>query len=426
MNQTRLRVLFCDHLNLARGKYLPAAHDGDGESRFCQGIYALAYDKELLPAPCSKLLEGLPDMVARFSGQDIRPGWDGHRVVIADQFDSAGNPLPVAGRHLLRRTVAEWRDAGYVPKVGIELEAYACIRQDQQWVPYDTPGAFVYSTGPFSDPVGFTDAIWTQAEACGFPLEMITTEFDSPQFEFTLCYDEAVEAADTVFLFRLMAREIAFRHGILLTFMPKPIADLSGSGVHVNFSLWNENGDNAIGDPDSGHNLSALGRSCVAGLIRHHRGLSGLLAPTVNSYARLQPASLSGYWRNWGVDHRGVTVRVSSETGDHARIEHRMADGAANTYTAVASILQAALLGYRNDYPLQPAETADCLDNHDAEDGVPEDLGGALNELAGDTALVAAVGEELVGNLETVKRHEIEVTAGLSGPELRNYYLYYL
>ena len=150
------------------------------------------------------------------------------------------------------------------------------------------------------------------------------------------------------------------------------------------------------------------------------------MAPTVNSYERLQPASLSGYWRNWGVDHRGVTTRVSSETGDHARIEHRMADGAANTYTMVASILQAALLGYRNNYPLQPAETSDCLENHDAEDGVPENLGDALDALISDTALVTAVGSELVGNLETIKRYEIDSTAGLSGSALRDYYLYYL
>lgn len=428
MANERLRVLFCDHLNLARGKYLPGTHNDGGESRFCQGIYALTYDKELLPAPCSTLLEGLPDMIARFSGNEIRDGWhDNEKVVVADQFDSAGNPLPVDGRGLLKRTVKQWQQLGYSPKVGIELEAYAFVMDEQgSWQPSYTPGAFVYGTGPFADPNGVTDAIWARAEDCGFNVEMITSEFDAPQFEFTLRFDDAVKALDDVFLFRQMARETALEHGVLLTFMPKPIPDLSGSGVHVNFSLWDDKGNNAIGDTASDDNLSDLGRSCVAGLMHHHRGLAGLLAPTVNSYSRLEPASLSGYWRNWGSDHRGVTTRITSETGTHARIEHRMADGAANPYTLVASVLQAARLGLVNKYDLPPAETADCLENHDAEDGVPDDLAGALRELQADTELVAAVGADLVGNLATIKEDEIEKTSQLKKDTLRDFYIHYL
>jgi glutamine synthetase len=428
MNNERLRLLFCDHLNLARGKYLPGNHAEGGESRFCQGIYALTYDKELIPAPCSTLLEGLPDMIARFEGDDIREGWHGNeRVVIADQFDSAGAPLPVCGRGLLKRTVGQWKTLGCDARVGIELEAYAYTQDDEgNWQPYETPGAFVYSTGPFADPIGFTDEIWQTAESCGFPLEMITSEFDAPQFEFTLVFDDAVKAVDDIFLFRLMAREVAFEHGVLLTFMPKPIEGLSGSGVHVNFSLWDQSGHNAIGDTTSDDNLSDLGKACVAGLMHHHRGMAALLAPTVNSYSRLEEASLSGYWRNWGSDHRGVTTRITTETGSHARIEHRMADGAANPYTAVATVLQAARLGLVNKYPLPAAETADCLETHDAEDGVPDNLGEALKELQADSALVEAVGADLVGNLVTIKEDEIEKTSALKNDTLRDFYIHYI
>ena len=428
MSSQRLRVLFCDHLNLARGKYLPGDHNVGGETRFCQGIYALTYDKELLPAPCSTLLEGLPDMVARFDGSDIRDGWHSNeKVVVADQFDRMGNPLPVCGRGLLKRTAEQWQKLGYQVKVGIELEAYAyCQNEKGEWQPYDTPGAFVYSTGPLTDPLGFNDAIWQCAEECGFPLEMLTSEFDSPQFEFTLKFDDVVKAIDDIFLFRLMAREVAMEHGVLLTFMPKPISTLSGSGVHVNFSLWDDKGNNAIGDAGADDKLTPLGRSCVAGLMHHHRGLAGLLAPTVNSYARLGPASLSGYWRNWGEDHRGVTTRVSSETGPHARIEHRMADGAANPYTLVAAVLQAARLGLENNYALTPAETADCLESQDAQDGVPDDLAAALVELQKDSALVSAIGEELVGNLAVIKADEIEKTAALNEDQMREFYMHYI
>ncbi len=427
MSDVKLRVLFCDHLNLARGKYLPLRL-ASGETRFCQSIYALAYDKELLPAPCSLLLEGLSDMTARYDASEARHGWlDAERVVIADQFDSAGNSLAVCGRTLLQNTVQQWQGLGYETKVGIELEAYAFIRDASgAWSPCDTPGAFVYGTGPFVDPLRLTDKIYRQAEICSFPLEMITSEFDSPQFEFTLRYADAVTAVDDIFLFRLMARELAIREGILLTFMPKPIPELSGSGVHINFSLWDAHGANAIGDADSEDNLSELGRSCVAGLMHHHRAMAGLLAPTVNSYLRLQPASLSGYWRNWGEDHRGVTTRISAETGDHARIEHRMADGAANPYTAAATVLQAARLGYEKGYALPPAETGDCLEHHDATDGVPEDLSTALAELQSDTDLVDAIGADLVGNLATIKEYEVESTAGMDLLQLREYYIHYI
>ena len=428
MNKRRLRALFCDHLNLARSKYLPFTDASDGETRFCQGAYAVTYDKELIPAPGSKMLDGLPDMIARYQGKEIRQSWhEGDLVVVCDLLESDGKPLSMCGRTLLKRTVEEWKSLGYSPKVGIELEAFAFAQNEEgEWMPYDTPGAFVYSTGPFTDPVGFTDEIWQRAHACGFRLEMITSEYDAPQFEFTLRYDDAVKAIDDSFLFRLLAREVAFEQGILLSFMPKPIAEVGGSGLHVNFSLNDAHDNNVIGDASSEDFLSDIGRGCLAGLMQHHKGLAGLLAPTINSYERLQPASLSGYWCNWGVDHRGVTARVSSETGAHARIEHRMADGAANPYVATAAILQAAKLGYQNQYSLQAAETGDCLENHDATEGVSDGLAGALQDLEADAALVAAVGETLTQNLIFTKQIEIEKVSTLDTLGQRNYYIHYI
>jgi glutamine synthetase len=424
----RLRLLFCDHLNLARGKYLPASKIGDGSSRFCQGVFAIGYDKDLLAAPGSKMLEGLPDMDAVYRAADIREGWEpATKVVVADLAESGGAPLAVCGRSLLKRTAWEWEALGYTPRVGLELEAYAFQRDGAgKLVPYDTPGAYVYATGRLADPVRFADAIWDKAAAAGLRLDSITTEYDSPQFEFTLAPDDAVKAVDEAFLFRLLARETALEHGIILTFMPKPIADRSGSGLHVNFSFLDKDGRHALGDSRTPAAMAPLMRGCVAGLMHHHRGMAGLLAPTVNSYERLKPASLSGYWRNWAVDHRGVTTRLSAEGGGRSRIEHRMGDGAANPYTAVAVVLQAAKLGLAGGYELPPAETGDCIGRQDAEEGAPDNLAGALDTLAGDHKLVAAVGKALVQNHIFVKRHEIEKTASLEGDSLRDFYIYYV
>lgn len=424
----RLRVLFCDHLAIARGKYVTLKPGQSGGARFCRGTFGVTFEKELIPAPGAMVMEGLPDMEAAYTAEDIRPGWQPFtKVAIGDLKANDGSPLPMCGRSALKRAVTDWQSMGYEPMVGIELEAFAFqIESDGSLKPYETPAAHVYATGPFADPRGFTDALWEKATAAGFRIDSMNTEYDAPQFEFTLTYDRAVKAVDDIFLFRLLAREVAFQHGIVLTFMPKPILTVGGSGVHINFSLQDEKGHNTISGGHDASHFNALTLGSTAGLMKHHQALAGLLAPSANSYQRLQPASLSGFWQNWAVDHRGVTVRLSAEAGPSARIEHRMGDATANPYTHTAAVLQAARLGVVNAYPLQPIETGDCLENKDATHSVAENLGGALDALEADTALTQAIGEGLVANHVGIKRHEIERTASLEGDALRDYYIRFI
>lgn len=427
----RLRAVFCDHLSILRGKYLPPAKMRDDESRFAQATFAVHYDKDLLiEAPGTACLAGIPDMALRWSGAEIRQGWEpGTKVVLGDLYGANGDPLPLCPRGALKRAVAAWEAKGLTPKIGIELEAFAFVRRDDgTLVPYDTPGGVVYGTGNFTDPRRFTDAIWDKAQEIGLPLDLITAEYDSPQFEFTLTFDSAVAHVDSVVLFRQMAREVALDHGIVLTFLPKPIAGKGGSGMHVNLSFTGADGSNALargarGDPDD---MTDLARGCIAGWMRHHKGMAGLLAPNALSYARLQPASLSGYWCNWGGDNRNVTVRLSAEGGKKARLEHRMADAAANPYTAVATVLQAALLGVNAGYPLPPMETGDGFTHNDAPYGVAASLGEALDDLAADAALGDAVGSGLVENHLYMKRAEVTKTAGMDHDALRDWYIWYV
>lgn len=427
----RLRAMFCDHLSIMRGKYLPASKMKDDESRFARPTFSVHYDKDLLiEAPGTMCLEGIPDMALRWRADEIRAGWEPNtKVVTGDLHGGDGTPLPMCPRGALKRAVAAWEAIGLTPKVGIELEAYAFVRNDGgQIVPYDTPGGVVYGTGNFTDPRRFTDAIWNKAQEIGLPLDLITAEYDTPQYEFTLTFDSAVQHVDTVVLFRQMAREIALDHGIILTFLPKPIAGKGGSGLHVNLSFTDHNGANALAKGDVGdpNNLSDLARGCIAGWMHHHKGMAGLMAPNALSYARLQPASLSGFWCNWGGDNRNVTVRVSAEGGKKARLEHRMADAAANPYTTVATVLQAALLGVQNQYPLQPLETGDGFTHNDAPHGVAASLSEALDDLQADTALSNAVGAGLVENHLYMKRAEVDKTAALEGDALRDWYIWYV
>lgn len=427
----RLRVLFCDHLSIMRGKYLPAAKMRDDESRFAQPTFSVHYDKDLLlEAPGTKCLEGIPDMTLRWKADEIRQGWEPNtRVVLGDLYEADGSPLPMCPRGALKRAVAAWKVHGLTPKVGIELEAYAFTRNaDGRIVPYDNTGGVVYGTGNFTDPRRFTDAIWNKAQEIGLPLDLITAEYDTPQYEFTLTVESAVEHVDQVVLFRQMAREIAWDHGILLSFLPKPIPGKGGSGLHVNLSFTDAKDHNAIanGDRGSPDSLNDLAKGCIAGWMRHHKAIAGLVAPNALSYARLQPASLSGYWCNWGGDNRNVTVRVSAEGGKKARLEHRMPDAAANPYTTVATILQAALLGYQGKYELPPRETGDGFTSNDAPHGVAASLSEALDDLVADRALSSAVGQGLVDNHVFMKRAEVEKTAALEGDALRDWYIWYL
>jgi glutamine synthetase len=426
----RLRAIFCDHLSLIRGKYLPASNIADGDTNFCRTTFGVHFDKDLLPAPGAMMMEGLPDMELRWQADDIRNSWhDGTKIVIGDLYGMDGAPLPMCGRAALKRAIAAWNEDGLTPMIGIELEAFAFQKDaDGNLIPYDAPGAIVYGTGPGTDPLGFNDAIWEAAEKLGFQLDMITAEYDAPQFEYTLTFDNALKAVDDIVLFRQMAREIALGFGVILTFLPKPLAEAGGSGMHINFSFQDPDGNNALPkDGESGpDHLSDLASGCIAGLVHHHKGLAGLLAPTANSYKRLQPASLSGYWKNWGGDHRNVTTRVSEEGGTKTRLEHRMADASANPYTAAAAVLQAARLGVKNGYALPARETGDGFELTDAKEGVATDLNLAMDDLEADTALREAVGETLVDNQIFMRRAEVEKTADLDDVALRDFYINYI
>ena len=433
----RIRVLFADQLGLARGKYLPRKFAQNGEARFCKGAYAVTYAKDLIDAPGAGLAEGLPDIEAVFDMSDLRQGWEpGTAIALADLKDG-GEPFGLCGRSSLKSVIEKWTNKGVQsksvlkkrgakglkPMIGFEAEAYIFQRdENRKWVPYDTPGSFVYGTGPFADPAGLTDLIWETAETCGLSLESMNAEYDSPQFELTMSFDEALKACDDFFLFKLMAREVLFKRGYLLSFMPKPILNLSGTGLHLNLSFQDSSGDNIFRRKTETGPLPEIMAGCTAGLVKHHEALGGLLAPTVNSYARLQPASLSGYWANWGYDHRGVAVRISAETGSGSRIEHRVADCAVSPYIAASAMLNAALLGVENNYDLPPAETGDGLETVNTDRHIAADLGASLDNLENDKSLCEAVGQLLIDNYIAIKRMEIKELDGQDHDGIFTYY----
>lgn len=416
----RTRAMFCDMLNLPRGKYVPVDVAAGGSIGFARGAFAVSYDRELLTIPGCGYYEGLPDMQLNLD-DDRRASWQsGTEIALGDLYVD-GEPFGLCARSMLKRCVSEWQAIGYTPMIGLETEGYVFQRdEDGVWRPYDTPGAFVYGTGPENDPRGLTDEIWEAAHAAGIPIESMNGEFDNGQFELTLCFGDAVKACDDAFLMRSMARELAFKKGLLLSFMPKPIPDRGGSGMHVNFSLADQSGNNAIAPEGK---LSKMAEHCIAGLIAHHESLAGLLAVTVNSYDRLSQGSMAGYWANWAEDHRLVTTRCSTGSAKSARLEHRMADCATNPYQAVTAVLQAAKLGLQGELPLQKPEDLDGMERVREKRHIPSSLDKTLLALDKDKPLRMAVGELYCDALLFLKNDEYSRLAGKSVDEVRDYYL---
>ena len=188
--------------------------------------------------------------------------------------------------------------------------------------------------------------------------------------------------------------------------MPKPLSDRGGSGMHLNISLTDADGNNALDDPSQEDGLSDLVKPMVAGLVRHHPSLATLMCPTVNSYKRLRPSNICGYAGNWGYDHRLATVRIPLERGKATRIEHRLADCASNPYIATAAALQACLLGYSKKYPVPDPEPSENFVEPSSDIVVPDTLGQGLDLLEADTDLTGAIGQEMVDHFLAIKRQE--------------------
>jgi glutamine synthetase len=405
-------MLYSDILGVERGKYLFGEVADAGHAAFCVGVYPLTTDKEILPIARQQFDVGLPDVEAQIDADTLRPGWEEDTTVGIADISYEGGPCGVDPRQVLREAVEAWRAKGLEPQMAFELEFYLCERTPEgSWGPIELPSHRVYGTGMAVDPSGTIEEIVRASLECGFPLESWNSEFDTAAYEVNIRFRDAIPAADEAFLFRLLVKEIAARHGRLATFLGRPFNDRGGSGLHLNFSLRREDGSNAFHDPAAPDGQSDLARQCIAGMLAHHRGISAICAPHVNAYKRLKPDMLNGYWANWGYDDRTVCVRVPPARGAGSRLEHRMSDAAANPYLAAAAVLHAARFGAEQE--LEPPDSQP-VGQEPVGAPAPDDLNESLGELEADQPIVKALGAWLVESFTMLKRAEWEryVAAG--------------
>jgi glutamine synthetase len=176
--------------------------------------------------------------------------------------------------------------------------------------------------------------------------------------------------------------------------------------MHVNLSLSTEAGDNAFHDPGDPQGISELARSFIAGLLHHHCALAAIAAPTVNSYKRLCPGLLSGYWANWGLDNRIASVRVPGQRGAATRVEHRVADGSASPHLLAAALLAAGLHGVEEKLPLPDPQYGDADAAPNTDQHTPDTLAESLDALAKDDVLFDLMDRELLNAFIELKTQE--------------------
>lgn len=249
------------------------------------------------------------------------------------------------------------------------------------------------------------------ARALGAPAETVICEFGPGQFEMNLAHaDCAVTACDHMIALRRAVRGVARRHGLDASFMAKPFGESAGSGQHLHLSLLDEAGQNVFADPDTDPAWGPSGgpnarlRHAVAGVLGSLGDTFLLHAPHLNSYRRFMPGSYAPMTAAWGLDNRGVAVRVPAHAGPAARLEARMAGADANPYLLAAGILAGALAGL--DAEREPAAplAAEAL----AGEGASLPLSWAMAEQRFSEAAFATewFGTAFVTAFSAVKRQE--------------------
>jgi glutamine synthetase len=374
-------VAFSDHQGRLIGKrtdgafYLDVvAHEG---TENCD--YLLACDLDDTPITGVRWAgyeQGYGDMRGVVDEATIRylPWLEATAVVLVDLVDvDDATPVAVSPRRILQTQVEVATAAGYVPKLGSELEFFlfkegydAAHAAGYRGLTANSPYVEDYAILQTTKEEDVLGAIRRGLRGAGFPLELSKGEAGRGQHEVNLTYQTAVEMADINLVFKTAVKEIAHRYGRSATFMAKPHHDDSGSSCHIHSSLWSADGtESAMADDHGEHHMSDVFRWYLGGLLATAAELSLLFAPNVNSYKRFRPGSWAPTAIGWDVDNRTLGFRVVGH-GQGMRVESRVPGADANTYHAFAATLAGGLHGIEQRIEPPPAHpgngyTADDL-----------------------------------------------------------------
>ncbi|HET6255585.1 MAG TPA: glutamine synthetase [Puia sp.] len=314
---------------------------------------------------------GYPDAMAVVDVSTLRrvPWEDGLPFFLADFRKSGAGPagseeaLPVCPRGLLKRVIQQAVAEGYTAYFSQEFEWFNYIaasddpaRRSPASLKPMTQGMFGYSILRASQGSAYFHALFDELKKFGVPLEGLHTETGPGVYEAAILYSDVLEAADRAVLFKSGVKEIAYRHGILPTFMAKVSETLPGCSGHVHQSLWRD-GVNLFHDPAVSTGMSSLMESYMAGQLYCLPHILPMVAPTVNSYKRLVEGAWAPTTLTWAVDNRTTALRALPGSASSTRLETRVVGSDANPYLAMAACLAAGLYGVRNRLALNVPAT---------------------------------------------------------------------
>ena len=343
-------------------------------------------------------------------------GW-----VLCDIFFDSGKPVPFSTRQLYRDALAKLAKAGFDYFAGLEVEFHLFKIEDLRLSPgtlawpaeppavsHTTHGFQYLTEGRYDQVAPVMDVLRKNISALGLPLRSLEVEFGPSQFEFTFAPALGMAPADIMVLFRSAMKQVARRHGYLVSFMCRPgLPNTLASGWHLHQSVLDRKSKaNAFVSHDEKQLLSPFGRNFLAGLLSHARAAATFATPTINGYKRYHGVnSMAPIQAIWARDNRGVMLRVMGEPGDPAtHLENRVGEPLANPYLYLASQIHAGLDGVARK--LDPGPSADSPYEISAEP-LPKTLEEALKALRGDACLRAGFGAAFVDYYTHIKDAEI-------------------
>lgn len=334
--------------------------------------------------------------------------WDSSAAfLICRIHEVSGEPHPRDPRNILRRIVTKAAEQGLKLMVGSELEFFVVTRRrDDDIVPLDQGGYF--SSQPQDFGLDFRRDVMRTLETLGIRTTSHHHEVARGQQEIGLQYVDAETAADNIMLSRIVITEMAYRRGMIATFMPKPFPNQNGSGMHLHQSIWGLDGSRNLFASSGSSVISQIALYYIGGLLEHAVSLAAILAPTVNSYKRLVPGFEAPTRVAWGYRNRSTMVRVPHFNGSKssARIELRCPDATSSPHLVIASILAAGLDGIRKKTePPQPTDK-DLYETGFALRSLPGSLEGALESLDSSEMMRSVLGATVVDTLVELRRHE--------------------
>ncbi len=342
-------------------------------------------------------------------------------------FREDGRPYDGDPRHALRAVVERYKARGLTPVVAMELEFYLIDDSGKtlQVPPSPRSGkrrkaAEILSIRALDAFDTFFTDLYDACEEMDIPADTAISEAGLGQFELNLVHQsDAMRAADDAWLFKMLVKGLARRHGFAASFMAKPYVDYAGSGLHTHFSINNSDGRNIF--DDGGPLGTETLRHAVGGCMAAMHDSTLIFAPHGNSYERLAGGSHAPSGISWAYENRTSAIRIPSGSNRARRLEHRVAGGDVNPYLLSAAILGAALWGIENrmEPPAPITGNAYKLDLP----RMAEDWGTAIDAFEASPIVPHFFAPDLIRNLVLTKRQERHYMAHLEPSEQVEIYL---